>query len=256
MRSGETAAGIWSRNGAAQQPTSIPEPGAPCSRATGGGCPAESGRIPSVFRVRRLRIPDLPPLSFETPPGAALAVIGPSGSGKTRLFRALADLDPHGGEASWAGRAAGSMPATAWRRQVGLLPAEPRFWAPTVAAHFPSDDPRLPEELVGLGLAPEVAGADPSRLSTGERARIALLRLLARRPAVLLLDEPTANLDIGSRQRVVRRLDRYRSERDAALLWVSHSPDEPAAPYGRLRLPEGTFEVFHAAPPAAPRIPR
>ncbi len=209
-----------------------------------------------MFRVRRLRIPNLPPLSFETPPGAAFAVTGPSGSGKTRLLRALADLDPHGGEASWAGRTAGSMPAAAWRRQVGLLPAEPRFWAPTVAAHFPSDDQTLPEELAGLGLAPEVAEADPSRLSTGERARIALLRLLARQPAVLLLDEPTANLDVGSRLLVVRRLDCYRKERDAALLWVSHSPDEPAAPYGRLRLPEGTFEVFGHAPPAAPRVSR
>ena len=118
------------------------------------------------------------------------------------------------------------------------MPAEPRFWAPSVSAHFPPEWAHLDEELSRLGLPREMAGADPSRLSTGERSRIALVRLLARQPEVLLLDEPTANLDETSRRRVIRRLARYRQRRDAAVLWVSHSPEETSATRVLL-LPEG-----------------
>ncbi len=165
---------------------------------------------------------------------------GRSGSGKTRLLRALADLDPHGGEVSWAGRSAGSLPAPEWRRRVGLLPAEPRFWHPTVAGHFPGGRGPGDEELASLRLPARVRDADPARLSTGERARLAVLRLLSRFPEVLLLDEPAANLDRANRDLVIRRVERYRAERRAPVLWVSHDPGEVAAERVLL-LPEGAL---------------
>ena len=197
-----------------------------------------------MFAVRNLLVPGLPPLSFEAPPGGVLAVSGPSGSGKTRLLRALADLDPHGGEVAWRGRTARSMPAPQWRRLVGLLPAEPRFWSATVAGHFPAGAASLDEALLSLRLSPELLDADPSRLSTGERARLALLRLFARSPEVLLLDEPTANLDPASRDLVIRRIGRYREERRAAVLWVSHAPGEVGAADRALLLPEGRVRAM------------
>lgn len=192
-----------------------------------------------MFAARELSVPGLPPLSFEVAPGAVLAVSGPSGSGKTRLLRALADLDPHGGVVAWSGRAAASMPAPEWRRRVGLLPAEPRFWRRTVAGHFPEGSGSLEGELASLRLDPEVAGADPMRLSTGERARLALLRLLSRSPEVLLLDEPTANLDRDSRSLVIRRIGRYRNDHRAPVLWVSHDPEAVEGADRALLLPEG-----------------
>lgn len=189
-------------------------------------------------------VPGLPPLSFEVRSGGVLAVSGPSGSGKTRLLRALADLDPHDGEVSWRGGSAGSMPAPQWRRLVGLLPAEPRFWAATVAGHFPAGPDSLDEALMSLRLAPELRDADPMRLSTGERARLALLRLLTRSPEVLLLDEPTANLDRGNRDLVIRRIERYRKERRAAVVWVSHAPEEVGAADRVLLLPDGAIRAM------------
>ena len=192
-----------------------------------------------VFAVRDVEIPGLPPLSFEVPPGGVLAVSGPSGSGKTRLLRALADLDPHRGSVRWGERTCAAVPAPEWRRRVGLLPAEPRFWRPVVSQHFPEDGASLAGELAGLRLDPEVRNADPALLSTGERSRLALLRLLLNAPEVLLLDEPTANLDRDNRALVIERIDRYRKERDAPVVWVSHLPEVVAAADRVLVLPAG-----------------
>lgn len=194
----------------------------------------------TVFAVRGLKIPGLPPLSLEVGRGEVVAVSGPSGSGKTRLLRALADLDPHDGSVVWGGRACGALPAPEWRRRVGLLPAEPRFWRPVVSGHFPEDGDRLAEECGALRLDPEVRNADPARLSTGERSRLALLRLLLHAPEVLLLDEPTANLDQDNRALVIERIHRYRRDHEAPVLWVSHLPEVVAAADRVLTLPEGT----------------
>ena len=193
----------------------------------------------SVFAVRDLEIPGLPPVSFEVPSGGVLAVSGPSGSGKTRLLRALADLDPHRGSVRWGERSCAALPAPEWRRRVGLLPAEPRFWRPVVGEHFPEDGDPLAGELTGLRLDPEVRNADPALLSTGERSRLALLRLLLNAPEVLLLDEPTANLDQDNRALVIERIHRYRKERDAPVVWVSHLPEVVAAADRVLVLPAG-----------------
>lgn len=205
----------------------------------------------SVFAVRDLEIPGLPALSFEVPPGGVLAVSGPSGSGKTRLLRTLADLDPHRGSVRWGERSCSAVPAPEWRRRVGLLPAEPRFWRPVVGAHFREDGDSLAGELAGLRLDPEVRNADPARLSTGERSRLALLRLLLNDPEVLLLDEPTANLDQDNRALVIERIDRFRKERNAPVVWVSHLPEVVAAADRVLLLPEGEVR----SPPAPDRAP-
>lgn len=192
-----------------------------------------------MFVVRDLRVPGLPPLDFEVAAGEALAVSGPSGAGKTRFLRALADLDPAEGAVSLGGAPRASVPAPEWRRRVGLLPAEPRFWGPTVAAHFPAPPPAA--EFASLGLDPAVADAPPARLSTGEKARVAFLRLLARGPEVLLLDEPGANLDHENRGRLRRRVEAFLRERGGAAVWASH--DEAAGGLARrtLRLPEGKW---------------
>lgn len=202
-----------------------------------------------MFAVRGLRVPGFPPLSFEVPPGAVLAVSGPSGSGKSRLLRALADLDPHDGEISWSGRSCQTVPAPEWRRRVGLLPAEPRFWHATVGEHFRGGVDALDGELAALRLDAEVGNRDPALLSTGERSRLALLRLLLRSPEVLLLDEPTANLDGANRALVIQRIDRYRAEHQASVVWVSHLPEVVGAAERVLILPEG--EVRRLADPNA-----
>lgn len=163
------------------------------------------------------------PVDLTVPAGACVAIFGPSGAGKTLLLRAIADLDPHGGQVALDGEPCEKVPAPTWRRRVGFLPTESAWWEETVGEHFP---PAGSEWFGPLGFEPDVAGWSVHRLSTGERQRLALARLLANEPEALLLDEPTASLNPENVQRVERLIEDYRVRRGVAVLWVSHDPEQ------------------------------
>lgn len=174
--------------------------------------------------VDNLSRPNLGPVALTLETGECVALRGASGAGKTLLLRAIADLDPADGRVALGGCDRDAMPAPEWRRLVGYLPAEPAWWADTVAEHFPQWDGGLAAEL----LLPEgVRDAPVARLSTGERQRLAIIRALLVGPRVLLLDEPTAALDARARDRVEALLAERRRA-GLALLWVTHD-DEQAA---------------------------
>jgi ABC-type iron transport system FetAB ATPase subunit len=173
--------------------------------------------------LKQFQSPLLEPIELHIPAGHCATLSGPSGSGKSRLLRALADLDPHQGEAWLDDREMASFSGPAWRGQVGLLPAESAWWHEQVGDHFPKIDSGL---LTLLGLSPETMQWEISRLSSGERQRLALLRLLGNGPRVLLLDEPTANLDQQNIKRVERLIGEWRRQHRAAVFWVSHDPDQ------------------------------
>jgi ABC-type multidrug transport system ATPase subunit len=181
-----------------------------------------------VLALVDLRAQTLEPVSLTVPDGQCVAIQGASGSGKSLLLRAVADLDPHDGDAEVDGRRCSNMPAPQWRRLVGYVPAESGWWADSVREHFDAGID-LPALLSDLGLNKELAEASVSRLSTGERQRLALLR--AMRPGVraLLLDEPTSGLDEASTARVERWLSSALAGGLSVLL-VTHS----AAQAGRL----------------------
>ncbi len=177
-----------------------------------------------MLEVKNLRRSGGKPVSFTLAAGECLAVRGPSGAGKSLLLRALADLDPHEGEVVWKGRARSAMPAPAWRRLVGYLPAEPGWWGDGVGEHFQS----WPEALIArLGLPGDAAAWPISRPSTGERLRLALARALAMEPEVLMLDEPTSALDQAS-VAVVEALVAEKRAQGLAVLWVTHDPAQAA----------------------------
>jgi ABC-type iron transport system FetAB ATPase subunit len=159
--------------------------------------------------------------------GGCVGLTGPSGAGKTLFLRAVADLDPHGGAVALDGTDAAALPAPAWRRRVALLPAAAVWWRPRVGDHFPPGWGTNGSGGYGpdtLGLPDDVPAWPVGRLSAGERQRLALLRLLARRPDCLLLDEPTANLDLRAAARVEAAVARYRKEAGAPVVWVAHDP--------------------------------
>jgi len=184
-----------------------------------------------MLAVERLRSPLLEPVSFELAAGECLPVSGPSGSGKTMLLRALADLDPNRGDVRLDGQARDAMPAPAWRRKVTYLPAEAGWWAETVGAHF-ADWPAAEPAVVALGLPAECRDWPISRLSTGERQRLALVRALVQKPRVLLLDEPTSGLDSAART-VVEEMISACLAAGAAALWITHDDEQARRLAGR-----------------------
>ncbi len=177
-----------------------------------------------MLSVRALTRPALDPVSFELADGECLAVRGASGSGKTLLLRAIADLDPNDGEVVLDGTARASMSAPDWRRRVVYVAAEPGWWRETVAGHF--DDWAACRDLIAaLGLPDDCRAWPISRLSTGERQRLGLIRALVLEPRVLLLDEPTSGLD-GDATEAVEGLIQSRLGAGASAIWVTHDDDQ------------------------------
>lgn len=179
--------------------------------------------------------------ALEVAAGECVCLSGPSGAGKSLLLRAIADLDPHEGQVWLDGRESREFAPRDWRRQVGLLPAESQWWRERVGDHFAEVDEA---RWQALGFGPETQDWQVARCSTGERQRLALLRLLANKPRVLLLDEPTAALDPTAVQRVEAMVAAYREEHQAAVLWVSHDPAQMQRVAARqLRIVAGRLEA-------------
>jgi phosphate-transporting ATPase len=177
-----------------------------------------------TLRLRGLKARGLEPLDLELAKGECIAVMGPSGSGKSLLLRAIADLDPSEGSAELDGRDRAAMSAPEWRRQVGYLAAVPGWWADQVGDHFADKDAARPI-IKALGLKDDAFGWPVSRLSTGEGQRLALARLLAGAPPILLLDEPTAAVDETARE-AVETLIKNRLAEGVAVILVTHDSDQ------------------------------
>lgn len=189
---------------------------------------ARLGSPAAMLAVHDLHRADLLDASFELADGECIAVRGPSGAGKTLLLRAIADLDPSDGSVALDGTSRDLMPAPRWRSLVMYVPAEPGWWAETVAAHFPDWSEAAP--VVGMLGLPEACRDWPiERLSTGERQRLALVRALVMRPRVLLLDEPTSGLDPDGVSAVEQRIVLHCAE-GGSVIWVTHD----AAQAGRV----------------------
>jgi len=173
------------------------------------------------LQVTDLHIHAVGPIHLSIAAGACVGLAGPSGSGKSLLLRAIADMERHDGSVFLDGEAQERVAAPQWRRQVGLMPAESAWWFDRVGDHFARSDTSAWQRM---GLDEKMLAWPVSRLSSGERQRLALLRVLANRPKVLLLDEPTANLDEVNAARVEALILAFRREAGAAVLWVGHQP--------------------------------
>lgn len=162
-----------------------------------------------------------------------LVVAGPSGAGKTSLLRLLDRLDePTSGRVLLDGVDAVDIDPRTLRRRVGLVPQSPGLWDGTVRDNV-TLGPRLRGETVDegrvAGILDRVGLVDAAEravgdLSGGEAERVAFARTLLNDPEVLLLDEPTANLDARTRDRIEALLLEVLADRTAIL--VTHDTDQ------------------------------
>jgi ATP-binding cassette subfamily B protein len=175
-------------------------------------------------------------VSFSVPAGTRTALVGPSGAGKSTVLALVEGFYPlSGGVLRWAGTDVRELPRAALRARLGYVEQEAPVLAGTVrdnlllAAPDAGDD-RLWAVLADVGLTSVVqrsprgldvpVGDDGVLLSGGERQRLAIARSLLARPALLLLDEPTASLDARNEGLLRRTLATAAADR--ALLVVAH----------------------------------
>jgi len=186
-------------------------------------------------------------------PGTLTDVVGPSGAGKTTLLLALARLLPGStGELLLAGEPAAAIDPRAWRVRVAYLPQRSALvpgtvghnltlpWRLKVRAHGEAPDgSALRAALDRVHLSDVALDREVSRLSEGQAARVALLRTVLTRPAVLLLDEPDASLDEESAEQV-GLLTREFVDAGGAVVRVRHLRSDGHADR-RLRLAAGAL---------------
>ena len=165
-------------------------------------------------------------MDLEVAKGGCLGVAGLSGSGKSLLLRALADLDEHEGEILLGGVGQEQMTGPVWRKRVGYLPAESHWWMGRAGDHFSETGEGLEQDLRRLFLDPGILEKPIEQLSSGERQRLAFLRLLGAQSEVLLLDEPTSNLDVQSSEVVESIVAGLQSDSGVGVIWVSHDLEQ------------------------------
>jgi iron complex transport system ATP-binding protein len=215
---------------------------------------------------RRTRPFALSDLSLEISTGEIIGVIGPNSSGKTTLIRLLTRvLEPAAGEIRLEGVPVGRLSRTDLARRVavvpqGLLPQFP-FTVGELAlmGRYPHDPGRYfesprdravaHEAMAATGVL-ELADMPLEHLSGGERQRAVIARALAQEPRLLVLDEPTAHLDLRYQVEAATLLRRLNRERGMTILLVSHDLNLAAEVCDRLLLLNGGRPVAIGAPEA------
>lgn len=189
-----------------------------------------------VYQIRDLKkeyagrvVTDIQDLDIRR--GQVLALVGPSGAGKSTLLRLLNFLEhPTAGQIIYQGQDMSGSAPLAMRRQVTTVFQRPMLLKASVLANVAYGlrlrgqrvDGQVHDILVRVGLE-SLARSPAHKLSGGEMQRVALARALVINPAVLLLDEPTANLDpynIGLIEDIVRQHNR---ERGTTVVLVTHN---------------------------------
>lgn len=180
-------------------------------------------------------------VSFTLPEGGSLGIVGGSGSGKTTTARIVVGLErADEGEVRLRGRvraarARGRAERLARAREVQMVFQDPylsldprttvdRMLRETLRLHFPDRDPapRVRELLDQVGLGTRAAGALPKALSGGQRQRVAIARALAVEPAVLVLDEAVAALDVSVQAQILNLLADIREQTPVGYLFITH----------------------------------
>jgi iron complex transport system ATP-binding protein len=213
-------------------------------RHVGFAYPATAERAGGPFAIRDL--------SFDVAASEMLGVIGPNASGKTTVIRLLSKvLAPRRGEVRLDGEPLSRLSRTAVAARLAVVPqGVPGDFPYTVEqlvlmGRFPhgprrffesGEDCRIAREAMAVTGVLDLAGESLPRLSGGERQRVMLARALAQQPRLLVLDEPTAHLDLRYQAECVGLLRRLNRQTDLTVILVSHDLNLAAEVCDRLLL--------------------
>ncbi|MCB2187063.1 MAG: ABC transporter ATP-binding protein [Deltaproteobacteria bacterium] len=197
--------------------------------------------VGKTYRMDEVEVAALAEVSLSIPEGGFAALVGPSGSGKTTALNLIGCLDkPTSGTVMVAGQdvsALGRRQGAAFRgRKLGfvfqefnLLPvltvAENVEYPLLMIRDLPKSqrEPAVARVLEAVGMRDQAAKY-PAQLSGGQKQRVAIARALVGEPALVLADEPTANLDGATAQRVIELMKRMRDEFGTTFLFSTHDP--------------------------------
>ncbi len=204
-------------------------------------------------------------VDFAVAAGEIVALMGRNGAGKSTLLASLVGLlAPAHGAVSVEGRQPHRLASSEIVRLVGLVPQEPAdlFCAETVGAEIDADGHGAVARELLAQLSPDVdLAAHPRDLSEGQRLAVALALVLAAKPPLLLLDEPTRGLDYPAKARLVDVLTEF-AENGAAIVIATHDVELAADVASRtVVLADGevvadgpTADVVTASPAFAPQV--
>ncbi len=184
-------------------------------------------------------------VSLTVKKGEILGIVGHTGSGKSTLMQHLNGLlKPKSGEIFLDGKSIWNAKGKCERHvrfDVGLVFQYPEYqlfeetiardiaFGPTNMGLSPDEvQVRVREAMQFVGLAPEMTEKSPFALSGGQKRRVAIAGVIAMRPKVLILDEPTAGLDPVGRDEILDQLQQYQRQTGATLLIVTHSMEDAA----------------------------
>jgi putative ABC transport system ATP-binding protein len=212
---------------------------------SGAACIIQVRDLKKTYRVGEVDVHALRGVDLDVKAGEFLSIIGPSGSGKSTLFHIIGGLTPPTeGTVRVAGKDLAAMTDAGRtrmrRRTVGfvfqkfnLLPNLTARDNIAVARYLggsdSAPDPQFEEVLKVLGIAARL-DHKPNALSGGEQQRIAIARAIVNRPAILLADEPTGNLDTENSKAVLEVLRDLNGRLGQTILMITHNPE--AAAYG------------------------
>src|SRR5581483_2656217 len=194
----------------------------------------EARGLTKIYRTGDIEVHALAGVDLDLYAGELVVLLGPSGSGKSTLLNILGGLDrPTAGEVVYQGRsltAADEAALTQYRRHhVGfvfqfynLIPSLTARENVALVAEIVEHPMRAEEALDLVGLAHRLDHF-PAQLSGGEQQRVAIARAIAKRPAVLLCDEPTGALDITTGIVVLEALERVNRDLGTATVVITHN---------------------------------
>jgi putative ABC transport system ATP-binding protein len=243
---------------------SVPPPCVPNAAPPGAAAPVvELAAVSKDYGLGTAKVAALRDVDLEVRPGDFTVLAGPSGSGKTTLLNLVGLIDkPSAGEVRYDGRDTVPRPLNALcglrRDRIGfifqmfnlvpVLSAFENVEYPLILAGVPGRERRrrVREALDKVGLGGR-ARHRPSELSGGERQRTSIARAVVKNPALVLADEPTANLDSASGAAVLDLMRGLNRDEGVTFLFSSHDPRIIAAGRRIVRLRDGRIESVEDA---------